>query len=72
MLYLAIDQHRRQLTVNVRNEAGDVVLRRQVSTQWEKVRQFFADLRADSEAEWWLRGDLGAVRIQSLAVEDAR
>lgn len=49
MLYLAIDQHRKQLTVNLRNEAGDVVLRRQVSTQWEKVRQFFADLRADSE-----------------------
>lgn len=49
MLYLAIDQHRKQLTVNVRNEAGDVVLRRQVSTQWDKVRQFFADLRADSE-----------------------
>jgi transposase len=49
MLYLAIDQHRRQLTVNVRNEAGDVVSRRQVSTQWEKVRQFFGDLRVDSE-----------------------
>ncbi len=49
MLYLAIDQHRRQLTVNVRNEAGDVVQRRQVSTQWEKVRQFFEDLRADSQ-----------------------
>ena len=51
MLYLAIDQHRRQLTVNVRNEAGDVVLRRQISTQWEKVRQFFTDLRTDSAAD---------------------
>jgi transposase len=44
MFYLGIDQHRKQLTVNLRNEAGDVVLRRQVSTNWEKVRQFFAAL----------------------------
>ncbi len=26
MLYLGIDQHRKQLTVNLRNEQGDVVL----------------------------------------------
>jgi len=26
MLYLAIDQHRKQLTVNVRNEKGDAGL----------------------------------------------
>jgi transposase len=44
MFYLGIDQHRKQLTVNLRNEAGDVVLRRQVSTNWPKVREFFGDL----------------------------
>jgi transposase len=44
MLYLAIDQHRKQLTVNIRDEKGDVVLKRQVSTQWERVRKFFDDL----------------------------
>ena len=47
MLYLAIDQHSKQLTVNLRNEAGEVLLRRQVSTrrdewydaiQWESNR----------------------------------
>ena len=43
MLYLGIDQHKRQLTVNLRNEDGSVVLKRQVSTGWEKVRTFFAD-----------------------------
>jgi transposase len=48
MLYLAIDQHRKQLTVNVRNERGDVIIRRQVSTRWETVREFFADLRRRS------------------------
>jgi transposase len=44
MLYLGIDQHKRQLTVNLRSEDGSVILQRQVSTQWEKVRAFFADL----------------------------
>jgi transposase len=44
MLYLGIDQHKSQLTVNLRGEDGSVILKRQVSTQWEKVRTFFADL----------------------------
>jgi transposase len=51
MLYLGIDQHRKQLTVNLRNEEGDVVLRRQVSTRWESVRRFFADLQAQAAPE---------------------
>ena len=33
MLYLAIDQHSKQLTVNLRNESGDVLIKRQVNTQ---------------------------------------
>jgi transposase len=45
MLYLAIDQHAKQLTVNLRDEQGTVLLRRQVSTQPAKVREFFAELR---------------------------
>ena len=44
MLYLGIDQHKSQLTVNLRSEDGSVILKRQVSTQWDKVRAFFADL----------------------------
>src|SRR3972149_111267 len=51
MLYLAIDQHRKQLTVNLRNEAGDGLLRRQVSTRWERVREFFGRLREQAEVE---------------------
>jgi transposase len=50
MLYLGIDQHRKQLTVSVRNEAGDVTLRRQVSTEWVRVRAFFAEFRRLAEA----------------------
>jgi len=51
MLYLGIDQHKRQLTVNLRAEDGTVTLKRQVSTQWEKVRAFFADLAEKARPE---------------------
>ena len=44
MLYLAIDQHSKQITVCVRNEEGDTVLSRQVSTRPEKVSVFFQQL----------------------------
>lgn len=44
MFYLAIDQHSKQLTVDLRNEAGDTVVRRQVSTSPEAVTAFFESL----------------------------
>jgi transposase len=50
MLYLAIDQHRKQLTVNLRDEEGHVLLARQVSTQWDRVRTFLGDLRQQAQA----------------------
>jgi transposase len=52
MLYMGIDQHRKQLTVNVRDEGGDVMIKRQISTQWERVLEFFdhlAELAAAQE-----------------------
>ena len=55
MLYLAIDQHRKQLTVNLRGEDGDVVLRRQVSTRWQAVREFMQDMQERGrEAGGWM------------------
>jgi len=51
MFYLGIDQHRKQLTVNLRNEQGDVVSKRQVSTQWDRVRKFFEELRELAQPE---------------------
>lgn len=51
MFYLGIDQHRKQLTVNLRDESGDQVLGRQVSTEWKRVHAFFADLRERSGEE---------------------
>ena len=44
MLYLGIDQHARQVTVSLRNEEGDVVLARQVSTRPTKINEFFQKL----------------------------
>ena len=44
MLYLAIDQHAKQITVCVRNADGDTLLRRQVSTRPEKIESFFQEL----------------------------
>ena len=44
MLYLGIDQHARQITISLRDENGNVLLARQVSTQPEKVHAFFQQL----------------------------
>jgi transposase len=46
MLYLGIDLHSKQLTVSLRGEDGEVVLRRQVSTRGEEPRKFLAELAA--------------------------
>jgi transposase len=51
MLYLAIDQHRKQLTVSLRDEEGEILLKRQVSTRWDRVRAFFEEVRDRSEPE---------------------
>ncbi len=41
MFYLGIDQHAKQLTVNLRDTCGGAVLLRQVSTPPAKVLGFF-------------------------------
>ena len=42
---MGIDQHRKQLTVHVRDDQGEVVLRRQVSTQWDMVGAFLGSIK---------------------------
>ena len=44
MLYLGIDQHARQITISLRDDNGDVLQARQVSTQPEKINAFFQQL----------------------------
>jgi transposase len=41
MLYLAIDQHKNQMTINIRNEQGDVIQKGQISTAHAEVDDFF-------------------------------
>ena len=41
MLYLAIDQHKNYLTINIRNEQGDVLQKGQVSTSPDDIDEFF-------------------------------
>ena len=50
MLYTGIDQHSKQITVSVRNEAGEVIVRRQVSTRWAKIDAFVAEMRPHAAA----------------------
>jgi transposase len=44
MLYLGIDQHARQITISLRDDNGDVLQARQVSTEPEKIQDFFQRL----------------------------
>ena len=46
MLFLGIDQHSKQITVCLRNQQGEIILRRQVSTRPGKVREFFETMTA--------------------------
>jgi transposase len=47
MLYLGLDQHARQITISLRDEDGDVLQARQVSTQPDKINVFFEQLTRD-------------------------
>ena len=51
MLYLGIDQHSKQLTVDLGNEAGEMVLHRRVKTEWESLRTFLEEVQVRSEEE---------------------
>ena len=48
MFYLGIDQHAKQLTINLRDADGDAILKRQVSTRPEKAIELFEQLTARS------------------------
>jgi transposase len=54
MLYLAIDQHSKQLTVNVMNEDGRVELRKQVSTRGNGPREFLTRLSEQAGPDGYL------------------
>ena len=41
MLYLGIDQHKAQITINLRNERGNVIQQGQVSTDHAEIDELF-------------------------------
>ena len=45
MIYLGIDQHRRHLTICLRDEQGQILLNRQVKTLWHEVDAFLERMR---------------------------
>ena len=49
MMYVGIDQHKRHLTICIRDEQGNILVRRQVSTEWSKVISFLEWLKAQSK-----------------------
>ena len=51
MLYLGIDQHARQITISLRDDSGDVLQARQVSTRPEKIQEFFTKLTRECIAK---------------------
>ena len=51
MLYLGIDQHARQITISLRDDHGDVLQARQVSTQPEKIQAGVAEAVGGREAD---------------------
>lgn len=51
MLYLGIDQHSKQLTIDLGSEEGDLVLHRQVSTKPAALRKFLGDLQRRCEGD---------------------
>ena len=54
MLYLGIDQHAKQLTISLRNDAGDIVLKPQVSTEPNRCAEFFAKLKDKAGDEGYI------------------
>ena len=72
LCYVGIDQHRKQLTVSVRDESGNVLVRRQVSTRvaW-KVRAFFDEVWKSRQLARRLPGHRRNLRVQSVAAQTA-
>jgi len=60
MLYLGIDQHKDQLTINLRNEQGDVTQKGQIKTVHADIDDFFDKLRKKARKH---RGFMAIVEV---------
>jgi hypothetical protein len=60
MLYLGIDQHKSQLTVNLRDEHGNVIDKRQVNTKHSDIDDYFGKLAKQAAKH---RGFMAVVEV---------
>ena len=51
MLYLGIDQHAKQLTIDLSDESGHLLLHRQVKTKHRSLVEFLDGIRKQAEPE---------------------
>jgi len=51
MFYLGIDQHCKQVALDLLNQEGSVVLKRPVSAKWDRIHQILQDVVALPEAD---------------------
>jgi transposase len=51
MLYMGIDQHGKQLTIDLGDEEGNLVMHRQVSTEWGPLKKFLGEVRELAEPQ---------------------
>jgi len=63
MLYLAIDQHKNHLTINIRNEQGDVMQKGQISTNHADIDDFFGTFAKKARKH---RGYMAIVEVGSF------
>lgn len=54
MLYIGIDQHAKQLTIDLGDESGEMIVHRKVSTKPKLLRQFLEELRTRAGSESYL------------------
>ena len=60
MLYLGIDQHKHHLTINIRNEQGEVMQKGQISTNHADVDEFFVAFAKKARKH---RGSMAIVEV---------
>ena len=60
MLYLGIDQHKHHLTVNIRNEQGEVMQKGQISTNRADIDEFFVTFAKKARKH---RGSMAIVEV---------
>jgi len=66
MLYLGVDQHARQITISLRNNVSDVVLRRQVAFGTRSKTSLPTITRSDLTVDWSTKRQIRSTERKTL------